>query len=56
MRINSRWVKIPWKNCDEMAQSSIEITRSFRKVRGHQQIKSLLSALRLNGNAIKKAA
>jgi hypothetical protein len=39
-----------------MAQSSMEINRSFRKVRGHQQIKSRINALRRNDNTMKKAA
>jgi hypothetical protein len=34
----------------------MEINRSFRKVRGHQQIKSRINALRRNDNTMKKAA
>ena len=38
------------------AAGFLEAERSFRKMRGYQQIKSLIKALRGNDNAIKKAA
>ena len=38
------------------AAGFLEAERSFKKVRGHQQIKSLINALRRNHNTMKKAA
>ena len=38
------------------AAGFLEAERSFRKMRGYKQIKSLTNALRRNDNTMKKAA